>query len=116
MPSRIQRQRTKGWTTPLCSCGCGKPAIYVGRPTKWGNPYHVNPGLTAQGAMWRYRDCLNGDLPWPGAWPMPTLEEIRAELKGHDLMCWCPVKDPRYGNRVCCHADILLAIAAGKDV
>ena len=32
-------------------------------------------------------------------------------LKGHDLMCWCPVKDPRYGSRVCCHADALLKIA-----
>ena len=115
MPSRIQRHRTKGWRAPLCSCGCGKPAIYVGRGSKWGNPYHVNPGLTAQGAMWRYRDCLNGDLPWPGAWPMPTPEEIRAELKGHDLMCWCPLEDAD-GNRVPCHADILLAIAAGKDV
>lgn len=26
-PQRIQRQRTKGWRTPLCSCGCGKPAV-----------------------------------------------------------------------------------------
>ena len=103
MPSRIQRQRTKGWRAPLCSCGCGKNAIYVGRGSKWGNPYHVNPGLTAQGATGRYRDCLNGD-PWPGAWPMPTLEEIRAELKGHDLMCWCPADRP-------CHAQILLDIA-----
>ena len=43
MPSRIQRQRTKGWRAPLCSCGCGKNAIYVGRGTKWGNPYRVVP-------------------------------------------------------------------------
>jgi len=46
---------------------------------------------------------------------MPTPEEIRAELKGHDLMCWCPLEDAEE-NRVPCHADILLAIAAGKDV
>ena len=50
-------------------------------------------------------------IAWPFSEPMPTKAEIRAELKGHDLMCWCPVKDPRYGNRVCCHADALLKIA-----
>lgn len=31
---RIQRQRTKGWRMP-------PGAIYVGRPTKWGNPWPV---------------------------------------------------------------------------
>ena len=111
MPSRIQRQRTKGWRAPLCSCGCGKPAIYVGRPTKWGNPWHIGPDLTPFMAAWLYGECLAGRRAWPFSEPMPTKAEIRAELKGHDLMCWCPVKDPRYGSRVCCHADALLKIA-----
>ena len=43
---------------------------------------------------------------------MPTPEEIRAELKGHDLMCWCPTED-KNGNCVPCHAEILLDIANG---
>lgn len=30
MPKRIQRERRKGWRMP-------EGAIYVGRPTKWGN-------------------------------------------------------------------------------
>lgn len=38
-PRRIQRHRTKGWRMP-------EGAIYVGRPTKWGNPAvvyrHIN--------------------------------------------------------------------------
>lgn len=34
IPRRIQRRRTKGWTMP-------PGAIYVGRPTKWGNPFVV---------------------------------------------------------------------------
>lgn len=34
----------------------------------------------------------------------PTVEEIRAELAGHDLACWCPLDGP-------CHGDTLLAIA-----
>lgn len=31
-PKRIQRRRTKGWRMP-------EGAVYVGRPTKWGNPF-----------------------------------------------------------------------------
>ncbi|MBO0882015.1 MAG: DUF4326 domain-containing protein, partial [Mycobacterium sp.] len=31
-------------------------------------------------------------------------DQIRAELRGHDLACWCPLEQP-------CHADVLLAIA-----
>lgn len=48
MPQRIQRQCTKGWRTPLCKCGCGKPALYVGGSTGLGNRWRVG------GA---YRDC-----------------------------------------------------------
>lgn len=36
----------------------------------------------------------------------PTLERIRAELRGHDLACWCPLGQP-------CHADVLLELANG---
>ena len=32
--TRIQRQRTKGWRMP-------EGAIYVGRPSRWGNPWPV---------------------------------------------------------------------------
>jgi hypothetical protein len=34
MPERIQRKRTKGWKMPA-------GAVYVGRPTKFGNPFSV---------------------------------------------------------------------------
>lgn len=32
MPERIQRKRTAGWRMP-------EDAVYVGRPTRWGNPF-----------------------------------------------------------------------------
>lgn len=90
-------------------------AIYVGRPTKWGNPYLID---------W-YRDGYpNDDLPeWrrmatsdfeglvTGRWdrsddiPDYPRNEI-AELLGHDLACWCPLDQP-------CHADVLLELANG---
>jgi hypothetical protein len=80
---RIQRKRTKGWKMP-------PNTIYVGRPTKWGNPYQ---GLS--------------EIPMYREW---VKDEIKAgrlnirELRGHNLACWCPLDAP-------CHADILLEIA-----
>jgi hypothetical protein len=36
-------------------------------------------------------------------WP-----ELRAELRGKSLACWCPLDQP-------CHADVLLELANAKD-
>ena len=114
-PKRIQRMRTKGWRMP-------EGAVYVGRPTIWGNPYwHVAKfhgvdkslamfRMTAHG-MWLptianqfqvgYWDDHDEWLRRIGGHP---LEMIRSELRGKDLACWCPLDKP-------CHADILLEIA-----
>jgi hypothetical protein len=44
-PKRIQMHRTKGWRKP-------EGAVYVGRPTRWGNPYVVGTGeIRAQGPL-----------------------------------------------------------------
>lgn len=40
-PVRIQRRRTPGWRLP-------EGAVYVGRPTRWGNPYPI----TGRWIMW----------------------------------------------------------------
>ena len=37
-PVRIQSKRTKGFNLQDASPN-GLPVVYVGRPTKWGNPY-----------------------------------------------------------------------------
>jgi hypothetical protein len=92
MPSRIQRRRSRGWRQPT-------NAIYVGRPTKWGNPYKVGLGHhAAEQAVSLYRrDLLAGSLPF-------TTDDVRRELKGQDLICWCKLDAP-------CHVDVLLALA-----
>lgn len=41
-PVRIERQRTRGWRLPA-------GAIYVGRPTRWGNPYVVGASISVSG-------------------------------------------------------------------
>jgi len=77
---RIQRQRMKGWRLP-------EGAVYVGRPSRWGNPWRVRRGprnayrvATAAIAVAWFRERL-ADLA-PIGWYEP--------LRGHDLACWCP--------------------------
>ncbi len=70
-------------------------AVYVGRPTKWGNPYTVaDYGKDKAIELYEmYLDQLNPELA----------EDAKRELRGKDLVCWCAPKP--------CHADVLLRIA-----
>lgn len=93
-PTRIQRRRTKGWKMP-------EGAVYVGRPTKFSNPYSVKVWGSRARAVGEFRALMS-------RWP--EFVEMTAELRGKTLACWCPLED-RDGNRVPCHADVLLEIA-----
>lgn len=119
MPERIRRRRTAGWRMP-------EGAVYVGRPSKWGNPIDLSdvsaqfPSLDDRQvaqlvvvdfevlAKRGHLGCPNwrrvGGARGPIQWSYPSVEEIRAELAGKDLACWCELEMP-------CHADVLLAIA-----
>lgn len=75
-------------------------AVYVGRPTKWGNPFSHLPGTLAThrvpsrtAAVAAYRAHLL-DSP---------LREQLHELTGRDLVCWCAP--------AACHAHVLLEMA-----
>lgn len=75
--------------------------VYVGRPTKWGNPLSVGPAskldaYTRISAVEFYKVHLERN---------PQLvEEAKRELRGKDLSCFCPLDQP-------CHADVLLELA-----
>ena len=71
-------------------------AVYVGRPSKWGNPYTVKKWGRGRALDMFRAYKLRG---FQGL----DYEEIRQELKGKDLVCWC-APEP-------CHADLLLEIA-----
>ncbi|MGE7437549.1 DUF4326 domain-containing protein [Kitasatospora sp. NPDC001175] len=121
-PRRIQRRRTAGWRAPLDEHG--RTPVYVGRGTRWGNPW----------AVVRQADSLYGIPPAESGNPWPTYHlaaDARAEavrlyrawlaerpqlisttrrvLAGRDLMCWCP--DPEPGQPDHCHAAHLLRLA-----
>ena len=91
-PKRIQRKRTKGWKAPT-------NAVYVGRPTKWGNPYRVSRWQSPQTCVEKYAAKIETNL-----WTFPTKHDIQEELGGKDLICWCRLSEP-------CHADVLLELA-----
>ena len=113
---RIQRKRTKGWKMP-------KNAKYIGRPTKWGNPFKLSP----DGWILYYKTGKLIGIPWCywsvscgfeikdvvelyGLWidgklqkdhpHLPTPPSIE-ELKGMDLACFCSLSAP-------CHVDVIL--------
>jgi hypothetical protein len=89
VPQRFQRSRRKGARLP-------DGAVVVTRPTKWGNPHPLSLGRPE--AVRRYReDLLAGRLAI-------TVEDVRRELRGRDLACYCPLDGP-------CHADVLLTVA-----
>lgn len=109
MPVRIQRKRKAG------EPGMPKGAIYVGRPSRWGNPCYLRgahyvvdeagydhycaPGEARGVAVRLFREALVEDR-------LPFTTADLGELAGHDLACWCPLDQP-------CHADVLLELANG---
>lgn len=109
-PKRIQRKRTAGWRMP-------EGAVYVGRPSRWGNPFACYPaiedGLTRREVhldrVTLYRRWLAGERWLTGEYGNPpTTQEIQRALRGRDLCCWCPLSLP-------CHADVLLEIANAPE-
>jgi hypothetical protein len=81
MPKVLNRRR----------CGIPKGSVYVGRPTKWGNPFEIGRDGTRSDVVAKYRE-------WIAKRP-----ELVGELRGKDLVCWCAPQ--------ACHADVLLALA-----
>lgn len=122
-PIRVQLRRTKGWRMP-------PNTVRVARPSTWGNPFIVghnaqvdsdgetaNVLITPELAVLCYRDYLEfmfnrpsyGDHPDDVARYEARVEGL-AKLRGKNLACWCPLEDAN-GNRVPCHADVLLEVA-----
>lgn len=73
-------------------------AVYIGRPSKWGNPFKIGRDGSREGVIALYKAHLEcrPDL----------VADAKKELKGRDLICWCAPE--------ACHGDVLLEIA-NKD-
>jgi hypothetical protein len=93
-PRRIQLSRRRGWRKP-------PGAVVVARPSKWGNPFVINESRTRGEAIRLFECALEGDGPVALRF---TVADVKRELAGRDLACWCPLDEA-------CHGDVLLAIA-----
>jgi hypothetical protein len=70
--------------------------VYIGRPSKWGNPFIIGRDGTRSEVIQKYR-CWVAEQP----------ELDLLELKGKDLVCWCAP--------LACHGDVLLKLANNGD-
>lgn len=67
--------------------------LYIGRPSKWGNPYEIGKDGTRNEVIEKYRQYILNT---------PELLNALPELKGKTLGCWChPQK---------CHGDVLVEL------
>lgn len=72
-----------------------KGAVYIGRPTPWGNPFKIGVDGSRKQVVERYEQ-------WVRSQP-DLIALIKKHLKGKDLVCFCSPK--------ACHGDVLLKIA-----
>lgn len=83
---------------PVVHCKKAKYDIYIGRPSKWGNPFVIGKDGTRQQVIDKYRewiiDRLNSGIV--------TKDELAA-LRGKTLGCWCAPAP--------CHGDVLLELS-----
>ena len=121
-PVRIQRKRTKGFDLQAASRPVnGLECVYVGRPTMWGNPFHVQDAVDACDC--RLRSAHVYARQWFVEWlnaaddqfaPMREYAGMKGErdaifarireLRGKNLACFCNLDHA-------CHADVLLELA-----
>lgn len=74
-------------------------AVFIGRPSKWGNPFAIGLHGTREQVIEKYRE-----------WLMARPELVAAakqELAGKDLVCFC--------KPLPCHGDVLLEVANGAE-
>lgn len=75
---------------PVVHCKKAKYDVYIGRPSKWGNPFEIGRDGTREEVILKYEQHLISSSELMSALP---------ELFGKVLGCWCKPKS--------CHGDVL---------
>lgn len=71
--------------------------IYIGRPSKWGNPFEIGVDGTRKEVIDKYRTWIQ---------TQPELMDQLMELDGKVLGCWC--------HPLACHGDVLVNLLTIK--
>jgi hypothetical protein len=74
-------------------CKKEKFDVYVGRPSKWGNPFVIGKDGDRKEVISKYKDWIV---------KQEVFKDIE-ELRGKVLACWCHPQE--------CHADVLVELA-----
>lgn len=82
--------------------GLPEGAVYIGRPSKFGNPFSHLPDTLAKYKVGSRNEAIAAYEGWLKARP-DLLEAAKLELHSKDLVCWCAPDR--------CHGDILIVIA-----
>lgn len=69
--------------------------VYIGRPSKWGNPFEIGKDGTREEVIRKYKDWIL---------EQPELMRSLGELKNKTLGCWCSPQ--------ACHGDVLIALVS----
>lgn len=75
--------------------------VYIGRPSKWGNPFSHQAGTLADFRVNTREEAVDAYRAWISL--RPELLKALPELRGKTLGCWCA---PR-----ACHGDVLADLA-----
>lgn len=67
--------------------------VYIGRPSKWGNPFEIGPDGDRAEVIEKYRQWIQ---------TQPKLLSDLEELRGKVLGCWC--------SPLPCHGDVLIEL------
>ena len=70
--------------------------VYIGRPSKWGNPFVIGQDGDRQEVVAKYEEWIK---------TQPHLLACLHELKGKTLGCYC--------SPLACHGDVLARLADG---
>lgn len=73
--------------------------VYIGRPSKWGNPYVIGRDGDRAEVIGKYEEWLKGQ---------PGLMDELADLHGLVLGCWC--------SPAPCHGEVLVRLAEGQAI
>ena len=65
--------------------------VYIGRPSKWGNPFSIGKDGTREEVIEKYERYLMGKVEL-----LTSLHELRGKVLG----CWC--------KPLACHGDVLV--------
>ena len=80
--------------TKVVHCRKDKFDVYIGRPSKWGNPFKLKKGDKREDVLDEYRKWLLQQVD--------LLADLH-ELRGKSLGCWCKPE--------LCHGDVLAELA-----